>query len=61
MENKVLYCVLEDCNNEFCHHCFPVKNCKLHKICIEKGQLEDMNEFLKNKNKMECNKVEPLS
>lgn len=31
------FCVLGDCNQSNCHHCFPVKNCKDHKICIEEG------------------------
>ena len=31
------YCVLGDCSQIECHHCFPVKNCPKHKICIEQG------------------------
>jgi hypothetical protein len=31
------YCVLGDCSQPECHHCFPVKNCKKHKICEING------------------------
>ena len=31
-----IFCVLEDCNKEECHHCFPVKNCSFkHDFCKE--------------------------
>tara|TARA_B100000035_G_C20510911_1_gene341102 strand:+ start:162 stop:347 length:186 start_codon:yes stop_codon:yes gene_type:complete len=49
MDNNINYCVLEDCNKEECHHCFPVKGCQMHQICIERGIFEDMNIILKNK------------
>ena len=32
-----MFCFLGDCNKENCHHCFPIINCKEHKICIEEG------------------------
>ena len=28
------WCILGDCNQPECHHCFPVKNCKKHNLCI---------------------------
>ena len=31
------FCVLGDCNQAVCHHCFPVKDCKKHKLCITDG------------------------
>ena len=31
------WCVLGDCNQPECHHCFPVKNCKKHQECIKNG------------------------
>jgi len=31
------WCVLGDCSQPECHHCFPVINCKKHKLCIEEG------------------------
>ena len=47
------YCVLGDCNTAWCHHCFPVKDCKeKHPICIKEGACEDYNikynEYYKN-------------
>jgi len=30
-------CVLGDCYQPECHHCFPVKDCKKHKLCITDG------------------------
>ena len=47
------YCCLGDCSREWCHHCFPVKNCReKHPICIENGCCEDYNikynEYYKN-------------
>lgn len=44
-----MYCVLEDCNRPNCHHCFPVKNCREHKICLDEGQFEEYGIFMKNK------------
>ena len=31
------WCVLGDCNQPECHHCFPVKDCKKHQECIKNG------------------------
>ena len=31
------WCVLGDCMQPECHHCFPVKNCKKHQLCIDEG------------------------
>ena len=31
------FCILGDCWQPECHHCFPVKNCNKHKICKLKG------------------------
>ena len=31
------WCVLGDCSQPECHHCFPVVNCQKHKLCIEEG------------------------
>ena len=31
------WCILGDCNQPECHHCFPVRGCKIHNLCIEKG------------------------
>ena len=28
------WCVLGDCSQPECHHCFPVVNCTKHKLCI---------------------------
>tara|TARA_Y100000389_G_scaffold65547_1_gene61644 strand:+ start:1650 stop:1844 length:195 start_codon:yes stop_codon:yes gene_type:complete len=47
------FCILGDCNQEVCHHCFPVINCKKHKICIKYGccPLIKINNYLKIINK----------
>jgi hypothetical protein len=42
-EHLIFYCVLEDCNREACHHCFPVKDCNLHPNCIKNGKFTDIN------------------
>ena len=42
-EHLMFYCVLEDCNREACHHCFPVKGCRIHPNCIQNGQFVDIN------------------
>jgi UDP-glucuronate 4-epimerase len=39
------HCVLGDCYKEYCHHCFPVLNCKKHDICIEKGMFEEYSGY----------------
>ncbi len=31
------YCLLGDCSQPHCHHCFPVRNCAHHVICKEHG------------------------
>lgn len=56
LKNKILnyayapmFCVLEDCDRPNCHHCFPVKNCKEHHKCINEGQFQEYEEFIKNK------------
>ena len=40
------FCILGDCNKFSCHHCFPVKNCREHKICIEDGICSPISEKL---------------
>ena len=38
-----MFCVLGDCNNYSCHHCYPVKNCSLgHPYCIKNGSLTEI-------------------
>lgn len=38
-----MYCILGDCNQEICHHCFPVKNCSLqHKHCQKWGMCREI-------------------
>ena len=34
------WCILGDCNQPECHHCFPVKGCKKHEECIKDGTCE---------------------
>ena len=31
------WCVLGDCMQPECHHCYPVKNCKKHDLCKKEG------------------------
>ena len=31
------FCILGDCNKLNCHHCYPIKDCKIHDICIQLG------------------------
>lgn len=31
------WCVLGDCMQPECHHCYPVKNCKKHDLCRNEG------------------------
>ena len=38
-----MFCVLEDCCKEECHHCFPVKNCSHnHEWCNEHGMCDEI-------------------
>ena len=31
-----IFCCLGDCNQEECHHCFPVENCSMnHDYCLK--------------------------
>ena len=46
-----VYCVLQDCNRENCHNCFPVIDCTEHKLCIEEGQFIEFSEYILNKKK----------
>lgn len=32
-----MFCIMGDCNKEYCHHCFPVKTCDEHKFCKKNG------------------------
>ena len=32
-----MYCILGDCNNLWCHNCYPIKNCNIHGKCIKNG------------------------
>ena len=44
---KSTWCVLGDCNQPQCHHCFPVKNCsENHSYCKENGTCEEYSEFI---------------
>ena len=31
------WCILGDCMQPECHHCYPVKDCKRHDLCIKEG------------------------
>ena len=31
------WCVLGDCMQPECNHCYPVKDCKKHELCIKEG------------------------
>jgi len=38
-----IYCVLGDCSQEQCHHCFPVKNCSQnHEYCAKEGICDEI-------------------
>lgn len=50
-----LYCILEDCNRENCHNCFPVLGCTKHKKCIEQGQFIEFSQYMLNKSKYDAN------
>lgn len=46
MKMTIEWCILGDCNQPSCHHCFPVKNCsKNHTFCKKYGCCEEI--FLK--------------
>ena len=34
------WCVLGDCMQPECHHCFPIKKCEKHELCKEEGECE---------------------
>ena len=34
------WCVLGDCMQPECHHCYPVKKCTKHHLCIDEGTCE---------------------
>ena len=39
-----IFCVLDDCNKEECHHCFPVKNCSFnHDFCHMNGCCDEID------------------
>jgi len=47
------WCVLGDCMQAECHHCFPVKDCKKHDICKIDGTCKYIpipTEYKQNKN-----------
>jgi len=50
-DNYITYfCSLGDCNKEWCHNCFPVKNCREnHEICKKEGTCVDYNLINKNR------------
>jgi len=31
------WCILGDCMQPECHHCYPVKDCKKHHLCKKEG------------------------
>lgn len=38
-----MFCELQDCNKECCHHCFPVLNCShKHEYCKKNGMFREM-------------------
>lgn len=38
-----MFCELQDCNKDICHHCFPVLNCSLeHDYCKINGQFKEI-------------------
>lgn len=38
-----MFCELQDCNKEICHHCFPVLNCSLnHNYCNNNGKFKEI-------------------
>lgn len=41
--NNIIWCQLGDCSHKECHHCFPVKNCRLgHMYCHKNGICDDI-------------------
>ena len=40
-KNNPMYCFLGDCLRKQCHHCFPVKKCKKHDMCIKHGVCDE--------------------
>ena len=37
---------MNDCNKEECHHCFPVKKCRVnHECCMKYGQFKDLTKY----------------
>lgn len=36
------FCILGDCNKLHCHHCFPIKECSKHNICIKNGCCDEI-------------------
>ena len=34
------WCVLGDCMQKECHHCYPIKDCNKHELCINEGTCE---------------------
>ena len=34
------WCILGDCSQPECHHCFPVKNCQIHDLCKKEGKCD---------------------
>ena len=39
-----MFCILEDCNKEECHHCFPVKHCSYkHAFCKQNGCVREIH------------------
>tara|TARA_Y100000389_G_scaffold204928_1_gene260919 strand:+ start:12863 stop:13915 length:1053 start_codon:yes stop_codon:yes gene_type:complete len=36
------WCILGDCSKDYCHHCFPVSNCKKHILCEKEGQFDEL-------------------
>tara|TARA_Y100000589_G_C27115665_1_gene614142 strand:+ start:843 stop:1037 length:195 start_codon:yes stop_codon:yes gene_type:complete len=44
------WCGNGDCDQPWCHRCYPVLNCNLHANCIENGTFEFMPVPPQNKN-----------
>ena len=43
--NNTIFCVLQDCNKQECHHCFPVTNCsENHEYCNLNGCCKEIKE-----------------
>lgn len=40
-----MFCILQDCNKEKCHHCFPVKKCSYsHEFCKKNGMFKELDD-----------------